>query len=262
MLISPKTFHEQGTEAVPRNISKFVFDGLKPTSGWSFQIHGGHLNPNITIYGVHVEISLTARTPQAWVRALKLRKRHLRDVATRTNASLAILTSSIEFMARSKKGSVMHTLDRVMGLGVVEPRTIIPVMRFGAVATRSVDAESGRWARGRRLGTQNTRLKPEVFTSVAIEEFVELGDFEPDVGDGGLDLWLPVGEGVIELGCGLLQRCDAGVVVFCSRREISEALVDNRIVVGEALGDFLRDLDSHHLHRFFEDRFEIGIHGA
>lgn len=149
-----------------------------------------------------------------------------------------------------------------MGLVVVEPRTIIPVMRFGAVAMRPVDAESGRWARGCRLGTQNTRLKPRVFTSVAIEEFVELGDFEPDVGDGDLGLWLPVGEGVIELGCGLFQRCDAGVVVFCSRREISEALVDNRIVVGEALGDFLRDLDSHHLHCFFEERFEIGIHGA
>lgn len=138
-----------------------------------------------------------------------------------------------------------------MGLGVVESRTIILVMRFGAVATRPIDAKSGRWARGRRLGTQNTRLKPGVFTSVVIEEFVELRDFEPDVGDGGLDLWLLVGEGVIELGCGLFQRCDAGVVVFCSHRKIDEAL-----------GDFLRDLDSHHLHRFFEDRFEIGIHGA
>lgn len=147
------------------------------------------------------------------ISTLKSGERHLRKMTTGIEPTLKIwtenLTRPIEIMMWSEEGRFIHTLDRVMGLGVVKPRTTILVTRFRAMAMRPIGAESSRCVRGRRLGTQDTRLKTGLVTSVAIEELVELGDFEPNVGDRGLGLRLPGGEGVIELGCCFLQgtRC-------------------------------------------------------
>lgn len=98
----------------------------------------------------------------------------------------------------------------------------------------------------------NARPRSGVGAGIALEEFVELGNLEANVGDGRLDLRLPVAEGAIELGGGFLQRLEANIAILLRLREIFEALIEDGVVVGETLGDLISDLHTHELHRIVE----------
>jgi hypothetical protein len=128
------------------------------------------------------------------------------------------------------ESGIERTLDRVTGRGIEEPRPIILVVVVKAVAIRPIDTSSSRWAHGCRLGTQNARPRSGVGAGIALEEFVELGNLEANVGDGQLDLRFPVAKGAIELGGGFLQRFEANIAILLSHREIFEALIEDGVV--------------------------------
>jgi hypothetical protein len=93
-----------------------------------------------------------------------------------------------------------RTLDRIMGKGVYTLKPTIPVAEFDAVPSRAVGMYSGKWARGRRPGRQDTWLRGGRGLSVAVEERVELHELQLDGGEGSLQFWLPIGEGFVDDG--------------------------------------------------------------
>jgi hypothetical protein len=98
-----------------------------------------------------------------------------------------------------------------------------------------------------------------------IEEGVQLGEFQLDEGDGGLNLWLLGGEGHVELGHRHLQHGDSLITLLLGGGELGDAVVDEGFMDGEALlhlGPHHLDLFSYLLQHLLHEEFGVWFHGA
>ena len=96
-------------EGCPIGSSWSVFDGFVPAYSGTFHIHGGDANPKGGIYGIHGEISFPARTPEAWVFAIELRKWELREASSWVLQVIGIMRS---WVARSRKWWTRRYVER------------------------------------------------------------------------------------------------------------------------------------------------------
>jgi hypothetical protein len=92
-----------------------------------------------------------------------------------------------------------RTRDQVMDLGEYTPKSTIPVVEIDVVPSGAISDANQRGARDRRPGGKDVSLRCAGRLRLPVKEHVEVGELELDDGDGGVDLWLPVVEGLVEV---------------------------------------------------------------
>jgi hypothetical protein len=136
----------------------------------------------------------------------------------------------------------------------------IPMEVVHAVSSGAIGVDAGRRLRGHWLDRKDARLGRGGGLHFPVEEGVELRQFDLERGQWGIDLWLPLGEALLERKCCWLECSNTLLLMALPHLEIYEAHVDDDVMCGEALTDLLVHLVMHLLDQLLDEQLDVGVH--
>jgi hypothetical protein len=115
--------------------------------------------------------------------------------------------------------------------------------------------------RDRRPGGEHPGLGNARRPRLAVKEGVDLDKLKLDRSEGGLHLWLPDSEGLVQRRHRRLQRHHALITLLCDKLKLGEVHLYGRLLRREP-NLHLFTYGQHLLHKILEQKFGVGLHGA